>query len=376
MWKKGQALVPDLDRVRRRRPARAALRRPRRLRPSPPRWRTTSTTSPPAASRRTQWLHPLLLRRRQRRYRRALKRLVEENLDADRRRRDQHVPVGLDPDGEEIVVKPGQYGPYVKRGDDTAQRPRGPGARRAHRRQGARAARGAEGRRADRRADGFPVYAKNGRYGPYVQWGDRRRPPPGRQAEDGVLFKTMTLERITLDDAVRAAVAAADGRRRPGRRRGDHRQQRPLRARTSQKGKDNRILDNEEQLLTVTLDEASEIFAQPKCSRGGGRTWRPPAAARARRRPGERAAVVAKDGRFGAYVTDGETNASLGKGDRIETMAPERAFELLADPPRAGRRRRAAPPPRRRPRRRRPPRRQRPRRRRPPRRPSAARKQV
>ena len=40
--------------------------------------------------------------------------------------------------------------------------------------------------------------------------------------------------------------------------------------------------------------------------------------------------VVARDGRFGVYVTDGETNASIGKGDRIETMEPERAFELLA----------------------------------------------
>ena len=48
--------------------------------------------------------------------------------------------------------------------------------------------------------------------------------------------------------------------------------------------------------------------------------------------------VVAKDGRFGVYVTDGETNASIGKGDRLEEMPPERAYELLADPPRAGRR--------------------------------------
>ena len=48
--------------------------------------------------------------------------------------------------------------------------------------------------------------------------------------------------------------------------------------------------------------------------------------------------VVAKDGKFGVYVTDGETNASIGKGDRLEDMLPERAFELLADPPRAGRR--------------------------------------
>ena len=98
-----------------------------------------------------------------------------------------------------------------------------------------------------------------------------------------------------------------------------------------QKDKDYRNIDNEERLLTITLDEAVSIFSQPKVYRRGG-------AARAATGPlrefgpdpvSERP-VVAKDGRFGVYVTDGETNASIGKGDRIEAMSPERAFELLA----------------------------------------------
>ena len=89
----------------------------------------------------------------------------------------------------------------------------------------------------------------------------------------------------------------------------------------------------------MTLDEALRIFAQPKVFRRGGQNM----AAKGPLRefgtdPVSGRPVVARDGRFGVYVTDGETNASIGKGDRIEEMLPERAFELLVDPPRAGRR--------------------------------------
>ena len=98
------------------------------------------------------------------------------------------------------------------------------------------------------------------------------------------------------------------------------------------KDKDFRTLDSEEQLLTITLDQASQIFKLPKVfKRGAARNM---AAAGPLREfgtdPVSERPVVAKDGRFGVYVTDGETNASIGKGDRIETMDPERAFELLA----------------------------------------------
>jgi len=99
-----------------------------------------------------------------------------------------------------------------------------------------------------------------------------------------------------------------------------------------QKGKDFRNITNEEQLLTITLDEALAIFAQPKVfRRGAGANM----AAKGPLRefgndPASGKPVVAKDGRFGVYVTDGETNASLSKGDRLDAMPPERAFELLA----------------------------------------------
>ena len=99
-----------------------------------------------------------------------------------------------------------------------------------------------------------------------------------------------------------------------------------------QKGKDFRNIANEDQLLTITLDEAVQIFSQPKVyRRGGGANL----AAKGPLRefgtdPVSGKAVVAKDGKFGVYVTDGETNASLGKGDRLDAMPPERAYELLA----------------------------------------------
>ena len=144
------------------------------------------------------------------------------------------------------------------------------------------------------------------------------------------LFKTMVLERITMDEAEQllqlprslgddpndgVEILANNGRYGP----------------YVQKEKDYRSIDSEEQLLTITLDQAVHIFSQPKVYKRGGRSM----AAKGPLRefgtdPVSEKAVVAKDGRFGVYVTDGETNASLGKGDRLEEMTPERAYELLA----------------------------------------------
>ena len=102
------------------------------------------------------------------------------------------------------------------------------------------------------------------------------------------------------------------------------------------KGTDSRSLESEEQLFTLTLAEAKELFAQPKTR--GRRTG---AAAPPLRELGQDPAtgkpMVIKDGRFGPYVTDGETNASLRKGDEVAAITDQRAAELLAD-------RRAAPP--------------------------------
>src|SRR5262249_32273669 len=94
------------------------------------------------------------------------------------------------------------------------------------------------------------------------------------------------------------------------------------------KGNETRSLPAEEMLLTVDLDGAMQLLAQPK-QRG-----RAAAAAPLREMgadPVSGRPMVVKDGRFGPYVTDGETNASLRKGDDVSTLTDERAAELLAD---------------------------------------------
>jgi DNA topoisomerase-1 len=262
----------------------------------------------------------------------GLKRLVEENLDEIDAAEVNTFPIGKDPDGNEIVVKPGKYGPYVKRGDDTASVPDDLTPDELTVDVALKLLAAPKSDEPIGELDGLPVFAKNGRYGPYVQWGTPDQPPPGHdKPKMASLFKTMVLERVTLQDAEELlqlprtlgedptdgqTIIANNGRYGP----------------YVQKGKDFRNLGNEEQLLSITLDEAVDIFKQPKVFRRGGA--RNPAASGPLREfgndPVSGQPVVAKDGRFGVYVTDGETNASLSKGDRLEAMPPERAFELLA----------------------------------------------
>ena len=262
----------------------------------------------------------------------GLKRLVEENLGEIDAAEINTFPIGADPDGNEIVVKPGKYGPYVKRGDDTASVPDDLAPDELTVDVALALLSAPKSDEPIGELDGYPVYAKNGRYGPYVQWGAPDDLPPGlEKPKMSSLFKTMTLERITLDEAEQLLrlprslgtdpsdgqeILANNGRYGP----------------YVQKGKDYRNIESEEQLLTISLDQAVQIFAQPKVfRRGGGANL----AAKGPLRefgndPVSGRPVVAKDGRFGVYVTDGETNASLSKGDRLEAMPPERAYELLA----------------------------------------------
>jgi DNA topoisomerase I len=261
----------------------------------------------------------------------GLKRLVEENLDEIDAAAINTFVLGADEQGVDVVVKPGKYGPYVKRGDDTAGVPEDLAPDELTLPKALELLAAPKSDEPIGELDGYPVFARNGRYGPYVQWGTPDDPPPGHdKPKMSSLFKTMVLERITMDDAEKLlqlprtlGVDPADGQ--------------PIVASNGRygpyvvKGKDFRSLDDEERLFTVTLDEALRIFAEPKVFRRGGRNM---AATGPLREfgsdPVSGRPVVAKDGRFGVYVTDGETNASIGKGDRIEEMLPERAFELLA----------------------------------------------
>jgi len=141
------------------------------------------------------------------------------------------------------------------------------------------------------------------------------------------LFETMTLERITLEDALdllslprTVGVDPADGVEitvQNGRF-GPY----------LKKGSDSRSLTNEEQLLTITLDECLTLLAQPK--RRGRAAAKPPLRELGVD-PESGRTIILKDGNWGPYVTDGEYNASLGRGDAVEELTDERAAELLAE---------------------------------------------
>jgi DNA topoisomerase-1 len=141
------------------------------------------------------------------------------------------------------------------------------------------------------------------------------------------LLKSMALDTVTLEDALRLltlprTIGELDGE--------------PITAQNGRygpyvkKGTDSRSLESEEQLFTLTLAEAKELFAQPK-ARGRGRAAATPPLRELGDDPASKRPVVLKEGRWGPYVTDGETNASLRQGDAVESITPQRAAELLAE---------------------------------------------
>ena len=173
---------------------------------------------------------------------------------------------------------------------------------------------------------GLEVVAKNGRFGPYVTEVLPEDAPKSVKPRTGSLFKSMSLDTVTLEDAVkllslpRVVGVAEDGEEITAQngRYGPY----------LKKGTDSRSLASEDQLLTITLDEALRIYAQPK-QRG-----RAAAAAPLKELgndPVSGQPVVVKAGRFGEYVTDGEYNATLRKEDSVESITIERAAELLAE---------------------------------------------
>jgi DNA topoisomerase-1 len=174
---------------------------------------------------------------------------------------------------------------------------------------------------------GLPIYAKNGRFGPYVQLGDAETLPPKQKPKMASLFQTMSLERITVDEARQLLslprvvgvdptdgeeITAQNGRYGP----------------YISKGKESRSLDNEERIFTVTLDEALGLLAQPK--KFGRRQAAPPLRDLGAD-PDTGKPMVVKEGRFGIYITDGETNATIPKHVLFEQMTPEQGSELLRE---------------------------------------------
>jgi len=245
------------------------------------------------------------------------------------------LPLGVTEDGRPIAVRSGKYGPYVQLGDgavpeetETASIPDDiPPADLTVELALEYLAMPKDGRIVgDDPTTGLPIFAKAGRFGPYVQVGTHEDwEPSGEKPPTASLFSTMTLERLTLDDAMDLlslprtvgtdpadgeAILVQNGRYGP----------------YLTKGKETRSLETEEQLLTVTLDECLALLAQPKRRRGQK------VSAPLRELgddPVTGKPMVIKDGRFGPYVTDGESNASLRTGDTVEEITVERAAELL-----------------------------------------------
>ncbi len=289
----------------------------------------------------------------------GLKRLVGVNLEGIDAREVNSIKLFDDAEGRSVYVRVGKNGPYLERqvageyGETTPQRANLNGALTPDELTLEVAeelfATPQEGRSLGVDPEtGHEIVAKDGRYGPYVteilpepeppaeddggagsdQKAKRAKKPTGPRPRTGSLLRSMDLQTVTLEDALKLLslprvvgvdpdsgeeITAQNGRYGPYLKRGS----------------ESRSLATEDQLFTITLDEALKIYAQPK------RPGRQSASALPLRELGADPAtgkpMVIKDGRFGPYVTDGETNASLRKGDDVASISDERAAELLAD---------------------------------------------
>jgi DNA topoisomerase-1 len=229
--------------------------------------------------------------------------------------------------GSDITVRVGRYGPYLERNDQRANIPDDvvPDELTIEKAEELLAQPSGEIELGLDPQTGRQVVARNGRYGPYVtevlEEGSKEKP---RTAS---LFKSMALDTITLEDALtllslpRVVGVAEDGEEVTARngRYGPY----------VQKGKESRSLETEEQLLTIDLPAALAVLAQPRQRRGQARATGP--LKELGNDPTSGKPILVKSGRFGPYVTDGETNASLRQGDDPEEITQERALELLAE---------------------------------------------
>ena len=168
---------------------------------------------------------------------------------------------------------------------------------------------------------------KAGRFGPYVQEGVHDD-DTGFKPRTASLFSTMDPATVTLEDVLPLLSLPREVGLDPA----DGEMILSLNGKFGpylKKGTDSRSIETESQILTITLEEALKVFAEPKRRRGQG-VAKPPLREMGND-PETEKPIVIKDGRFGPYVTDGETNASLRKGDSVEDLTMERALELMAD---------------------------------------------
>ncbi|MDU6680881.1 MAG: type I DNA topoisomerase [Varibaculum cambriense] len=175
--------------------------------------------------------------------------------------------------------------------------------------------------------NGNVILVKNGRYGPYFTEVLPEDAPKGTKPRTASLFKTMSIETASLDDALKllslprvvgkdpesgTEITAQNGRYGP----------------YLKKGTDSRSLETEDQIFSITLEQALAIYAQPKTRRG--RTAKPPLKELGTD-PNSGKPVVIKDGRFGPYITDGTTNVTVPRASTIEDIDADQAYTLLAE---------------------------------------------
>ncbi|WP_328537505.1 type I DNA topoisomerase [Streptomyces sp. NBC_00344] len=242
------------------------------------------------------------------------------------------------PVGDGILLRVGRYGPYIERGEKDSENHQradvpddmAPDELTVEYAEELLAKPSGDFELGADPESGHQIVAKDGRYGPYVtEILPEGTPKTGKNAvkpRTASLFKSMSLDTVTLADALKlmslprvvgadaegVEITAQNGRYGP----------------YLKKGADSRSLETEDQLFGITLEEALAIYAQPKQR---GRAAAKPPLKELGTDPVSERPVVVKDGRFGAYVTDGETNATLRTDDSVEDITPERGYELLAE---------------------------------------------
>jgi DNA topoisomerase-1 len=235
-------------------------------------------------------------------------------------------PIGMGDDGEPIVARAGQYGPYLQHGERRASIPPDLAPdeltlERALELLDAPSDERSLGKDPD---SGLEVFVKVGRFGPYVQLGERD-PDSKVKPKMASLFKTMSPSEITLEQALELLSLP--------RIVGEHPEDgKPVEALNGRYGpyikwnKETRSLEEEAQLFTISLDEALALLAKPKQRRGA----KPPIKELGTD-PATGKEIVIKDGRFGLYMTDGETNVSFRKSETVDNVTLEHAAERLAE---------------------------------------------
>jgi len=264
----------------------------------------------------------------------GLKRLIDNLPDIDAR------ALSTFELGEGIVVRVGRYGPYVEGPPIVPAKDGGEQPTRANvpedlppdeltlqkAKELLASPSGMEKVLGTHPETGLQIVAKSGRFGPYVTEVLPEDAKKGAKPRTASLFKSMDLDSVTLEDAVKlltlprvvgtdvdgTEITAQNGRYGP----------------YLKKGTDSRSLESEEQLFTITEEQARAIYAEPK--KYGRRAAAAPVKELGED-PTSGKPIVVKNGRFGPYVTDGEYNATLRKDDDIETLTHERAVELLAE---------------------------------------------